>query len=212
MLAALLIAFGVVFVADSQLKEAKANQDAWAGMVENLRENGLEHDQIPIVIQFNKRDLPGVLSDEEIFGQRPKRKTRLKKLAQPFIEYGFMRRALAGALTAIMTGTAYEQSAEVASILGPFPGYRDSRCAGVAQLVHEPSAQPAACRLEAHDAARCARLSREPATGRAAFAAERALVAPRHRTSADARCEVHRPLRPRTRDAVGERGTEAICS
>lgn len=42
-------------------------------------------------------------------------------------------RALAGALTAIMTGHAYEQSAEIASVLGPFPGYRDSRCDGVAK-------------------------------------------------------------------------------
>ncbi len=40
-------------------------------------------------------------------------------------------RALAGALTAIMTGHAYEQSAEMAGLLGPFPGYRDARCSGV---------------------------------------------------------------------------------
>ncbi len=40
-------------------------------------------------------------------------------------------RALAGAITAIMTGHAYEQSAEMAGVLGPFPGYRDARCCGV---------------------------------------------------------------------------------
>jgi ribonucleoside-diphosphate reductase alpha chain len=40
-------------------------------------------------------------------------------------------RALAGAITAIMTGHAYEQSAEVASVLGAFPGYHDARCAHV---------------------------------------------------------------------------------
>jgi ribonucleoside-diphosphate reductase alpha chain len=40
-------------------------------------------------------------------------------------------RALAGAITAIMTGHAYEQSALIASILGPFPGYRDARCSGI---------------------------------------------------------------------------------
>jgi len=40
-------------------------------------------------------------------------------------------RALAGALTAIMTGQAYEQSAELAAVLGPFQGYRDARCAHV---------------------------------------------------------------------------------
>ncbi|RME95532.1 MAG: vitamin B12-dependent ribonucleotide reductase, partial [Verrucomicrobia bacterium] len=42
-------------------------------------------------------------------------------------------RALAGAITAIMTGTAYEQSAELARLKGPFPGYRDARCAGVSK-------------------------------------------------------------------------------
>src|SRR4051812_29957142 len=40
-------------------------------------------------------------------------------------------RALAGALTAIMTGHAYEQSAEIASVTSPFKGYRDARCSHV---------------------------------------------------------------------------------
>jgi ribonucleoside-diphosphate reductase alpha chain len=44
-------------------------------------------------------------------------------------------RALAGAITSIMTGHAYEQSAEIAANVGPFPGYHDSRCAGVAATV-----------------------------------------------------------------------------
>src|SRR6266436_3336980 len=42
-------------------------------------------------------------------------------------------RALAGALTAVMTGHAYEQSAEIAAITGPFEGYRDARCAHVSK-------------------------------------------------------------------------------
>jgi len=42
-------------------------------------------------------------------------------------------RALAGALTAIMTGHAYERSAEIASVIGPFKGYRDARCAHVSK-------------------------------------------------------------------------------
>ncbi len=44
-------------------------------------------------------------------------------------------RALAGAITSIMTGHAYEQSAELSSIMGPFPGYRDARCHGVVKTV-----------------------------------------------------------------------------
>jgi ribonucleoside-diphosphate reductase alpha chain len=42
-------------------------------------------------------------------------------------------RALAGAITAVMTGHAYEQSSAIAAAKGPFPGYRDARCAGVAK-------------------------------------------------------------------------------
>ncbi|MEI2726501.1 MAG: vitamin B12-dependent ribonucleotide reductase [Verrucomicrobiota bacterium] len=42
-------------------------------------------------------------------------------------------RALAGAITAIMTGHAYEQSAELAGAMDPFPGYRDARCAHVSK-------------------------------------------------------------------------------
>lgn len=40
-------------------------------------------------------------------------------------------RALCGAITSILTGEAYEQSARMAGHTGPFPGYRDSRCSGV---------------------------------------------------------------------------------
>jgi len=42
-------------------------------------------------------------------------------------------RALAGAITSIMTGHAYEQSAEIASVMGSFKGYRDARCAHVSK-------------------------------------------------------------------------------
>ncbi len=44
-------------------------------------------------------------------------------------------RALCGAITAIMTGEAYEQSARLAQVMGPFPGYRDARASGVPKPV-----------------------------------------------------------------------------
>jgi ribonucleoside-diphosphate reductase alpha chain len=44
-------------------------------------------------------------------------------------------RALAGAITAIMTGHAYEQSAALAHTMGPFAGYHDARCVKVSQPV-----------------------------------------------------------------------------
>src|SRR5881392_3954697 len=44
-------------------------------------------------------------------------------------------RALCGAITAIMTGEAYEQSARLARAIGPFSGYRDARASGVPKPV-----------------------------------------------------------------------------
>jgi signal recognition particle receptor subunit beta len=57
---------GVAFVADSQKSLSKANNESWRDMANNLKMNGLDINEIPMVIQFNKRDLPEVRSDEEI--------------------------------------------------------------------------------------------------------------------------------------------------
>ncbi len=40
-------------------------------------------------------------------------------------------RSLAGSITSIMTGHAYEQSARIARLMGPFRGYRDAKAHGV---------------------------------------------------------------------------------
>src|SRR5213079_203438 len=50
-------------------------------------------------------------------------------------------RALAGALTAIMTGRAYEQSAEIAGAIGAFQGYHDARCAHVDKPLKKQNAE-----------------------------------------------------------------------
>lgn len=44
-------------------------------------------------------------------------------------------RALAGALSSVLTGHSYEQSAEMARVQGAFKGYRDARCSGVSKPV-----------------------------------------------------------------------------
>jgi ribonucleoside-diphosphate reductase alpha chain len=44
-------------------------------------------------------------------------------------------RALAGAISSIMTGHSYEQSAEIAGVTGAFKGYRDARCAHVSKPI-----------------------------------------------------------------------------
>ncbi|HEX3108149.1 MAG TPA: GTPase domain-containing protein [Thermoanaerobaculia bacterium] len=51
----------VVFVADSQPAMVEATRESFANLLENLEENNLDPNDIPIVIQYNKRDIPGVL-------------------------------------------------------------------------------------------------------------------------------------------------------
>lgn len=57
---------GVVFVADSQEMRMDANVEAIDNLRDNLKEHGYEFDKIPYVLQFNKRDLPEILSVEEM--------------------------------------------------------------------------------------------------------------------------------------------------
>ncbi len=66
---------GVVFVADSQIAESNANKDAFRNLRENLAANGLDMDAIPLVIQFNKRDLPNIRTDAELSALSSRRKT-----------------------------------------------------------------------------------------------------------------------------------------
>ncbi len=54
----------VVFVVDSQRSRLQENLESLQSMLENLRAEGA--DQIPIVVQYNKRDLPDVLSEKEL--------------------------------------------------------------------------------------------------------------------------------------------------
>jgi mutual gliding-motility protein MglA len=57
---------GIAFIADSQIAETKNNNESFANLRQNLKDNRLDKEIIPIVIQFNKRDLPKIRSDEEI--------------------------------------------------------------------------------------------------------------------------------------------------
>jgi signal recognition particle receptor subunit beta len=54
----------VVFVADSQEAMLDANADALENLRENLAANDLSPDEMPVVIQYNKRDLPNALPVE----------------------------------------------------------------------------------------------------------------------------------------------------
>jgi ribonucleoside-diphosphate reductase alpha chain len=62
-------------------------------------------------------------------------------------------RALCGAITSIMTGEAYAESARMAAAMGPFPGYRDARASGVPKPVAKDNLAPMLDVIEQH---RCA--------------------------------------------------------
>lgn len=57
---------GIVFVADSQVQRLDANVESVENLRENLAEQGRDLDSIPLSFQFNKRDLPEIVSIEEL--------------------------------------------------------------------------------------------------------------------------------------------------
>jgi signal recognition particle receptor subunit beta len=57
---------GIAFIADSQRCEADANRESFLNLQENLEDSGIDPQRIPIIIQFNKRDLEDIRTDEEL--------------------------------------------------------------------------------------------------------------------------------------------------
>ena len=76
---------GVAFIADSQVAETENNAASFLDLRSNLKELNVSVKDMPIVIQFNKRDLPNIRTDEEI-----------KQLAQQGREPVFRASALSG--------------------------------------------------------------------------------------------------------------------
>jgi signal recognition particle receptor subunit beta len=59
---------GIAFIADSQIAETEHNSEAFLDLKTNLKSYGITLKEMPLIIQFNKRDLPAIRSDEEIAG------------------------------------------------------------------------------------------------------------------------------------------------
>jgi signal recognition particle receptor subunit beta len=57
---------GLIFVADSQRSRLEANIEAMHNLYENMESYGYDIETIPFVIQYNKRDLPDIMSSEEL--------------------------------------------------------------------------------------------------------------------------------------------------
>ena len=57
---------GVVFVADSQKDQMANNSESFGNLEKNLAIVGLDLGRLPLVVQFNKRDLKDIISEDEI--------------------------------------------------------------------------------------------------------------------------------------------------
>ncbi len=57
---------GLVFVADSQRPMREANIESFESLIDNLTELGLDVKELPLVLQYNKRDLKNVLAVDEL--------------------------------------------------------------------------------------------------------------------------------------------------
>ncbi len=57
---------GVVFVADSQAERMEENLQSMENLKKNLEQQGYDISDIPLVVQYNKRDLPNALALNEM--------------------------------------------------------------------------------------------------------------------------------------------------
>jgi mutual gliding-motility protein MglA len=65
---------GLVFVADSQVERMEANIESYQGLERNLTDQGYDISKVPVVMQWNKRDLPNIVPTEDLQFQLNKRK------------------------------------------------------------------------------------------------------------------------------------------
>ena len=57
---------GIVFVDDSQIEKMEANLQSLDSLKENLSEQGYDVSKLPIIMQWNKRDLPNISPVSEL--------------------------------------------------------------------------------------------------------------------------------------------------
>ena len=60
---------GIVFVADSQRNQETNNAEAFKTLAGNCSRVGLDFEAMPLVVQFNKQDLPGAVPPDELRGR-----------------------------------------------------------------------------------------------------------------------------------------------
>ena len=139
---------GVVFVADSQRPMLDANAESLHNLQENLAETGVDPETVPVVLQYNKRDLKDICSVEEM-------NRALNPRAWPFFEAsalkgdgvfetlrGISRLTLASVRKRL--GEGAQPSASARSTAVGTPALPPSRPAAAAPAAPAPPVAPAA--------------------------------------------------------------------
>lgn len=118
---------GIVFVADSQSAMLDANRESVQNLEENLRELGIDMKTLPMVFQWNKRDLKNVLPIDQMEAElNPRRIPSFQSIASDGTGVfetlrGITKLALA-AIKAEHFGDGEEESASLAKATLSLPG------------------------------------------------------------------------------------------
>ena len=125
---------GIVFVADSQRSRQAENLESLQNLRQNLQDYGMDLDDMPFVLQYNKRDMENVFTLDEMNAELNLRNvpffpatahngkgvvTTLKTIAMLVIEkfnvkQGFLRKAAVGATTAAPTSETPAEKVDAA--------------------------------------------------------------------------------------------------
>ena len=133
----------VVFVADSQEPMLDANLDAALNLKENLEANEIDLEEIPTVLQYNKRDLPNALPIEIL-------NERLNPKGLPYYEAVAMKgigveETLKGATTLVFRALATKYGgAEGAAVTTTAPAVRPASPAPSAAAASSVASAPSA--------------------------------------------------------------------
>jgi signal recognition particle receptor subunit beta len=124
----------VVFVADSQEPVLEANLESFENLRQNLEANEIDPDEIPMVFQYNKRDLPNALP-LEILNERlnPRGLTFCEAVA---VRGHGVEETLKAATTMVFRSLASKYGAPVE------PGTDPIAAAGTPPLVPRPEGKP----------------------------------------------------------------------
>ncbi len=107
---------GVVFVSDSQWEKMEENAESFEDLVNNLKEQGISIDDIPYIIQFNKRDLPNVAPAHYIDFMLNQRETRVPTTEATAVECKGVFEALNLIAKMVMAGFMKENNLPSANV------------------------------------------------------------------------------------------------